>query len=399
MGCASARMSDHEPDRLFRNGEYEAATQKLRAGLEKQGEEGRDSLLYLLDLGLALHSAGKYDESTQVFLKADKIAEIKDYTSLAAETTTLLISDNIKDYKAEDFENVMISTYLAMDYALMGNTEDALVEARRVNHKLELMINEGERKYKQNAFARYLSGILYESNRDYDEAYIDYKSVYKLAPEFPGLGRDLWRCASILHMQDEMKKWDKQFSLSKEDHKAANLIGKKSKKGEIIVLYENGISPIKRPNPVFESLPQFHPRFNPVMDAKVEVNGAEKGTTAVLENVEATAIENLDEKYGAIIAKKIAGIAVKEAVAYGIGRETNSPVIWLVSRALLYATDQADLRSWNLLPRDLQVLRIPIEPGTHTLRLTPSGSVNSLPEKIVQVAPGKKVFVNFRYMP
>src|SRR6185503_7847510 len=144
-------------------------------GVTKQGENGRDLLLYLLDLGLSLHSAGRYEESNQAFLKADKIAEIKDYTSLSTEGATLLTSENIKDYKGEDFEKVLINTYLAMNYALMGDYENALVEARRVNHKLHLMVSEGQRKYKQNAFARYLSAVLYEAEGEWNDAYIDYK--------------------------------------------------------------------------------------------------------------------------------------------------------------------------------------------------------------------------------
>src|SRR4051812_46821822 len=101
-------MSDHVSDRLFRDGDYDAAAESLRKGLASQGESGRDRLLYLLDLGLALHSAGKYEESNKLFLEADKLAEIKDYTSLAAEATTLLVSENTKDYKGEDFEKVLI---------------------------------------------------------------------------------------------------------------------------------------------------------------------------------------------------------------------------------------------------------------------------------------------------
>src|ERR1700758_1582253 len=114
-------MQDAEVDRAFREHRYDDAATRLKDGYTKQGENGRDSLLYVLDLGLALHSAGKLDESTKFFLQANDLAVIKDYTSLSKETATLLTSDNIKDYKAEDFENVLINVYLAMNYALLGN--------------------------------------------------------------------------------------------------------------------------------------------------------------------------------------------------------------------------------------------------------------------------------------
>jgi len=416
-GCVSARMSDRESDTLFRQGRYEEAAKRLQKGVEDQGENGRDLLLFLLDVGLSLHSAGKFEESNKAFQKADKIAEIKDYTSLAAETATLLSSDNLKDYKGEDFEKVLISTYLAMNYALMGDLENALVEARRVNRKLHLMVSEGQKNYKQSAFARYLSAILYEGENNYNDAYVDYKNTWKLNPAYPGLGLDLWRCAWQLRMPDEMERWDRVYHLSREDHdkakqweiapgagvkaKSHTRVVPPAKNGEIIVLYENGISPIKRPNPVFRALPRFYARFNPVSRARVEVDGDHtkfEGTTATLENIEATAIENLDEKYGGLIAKKIAGVVAKESLAYGISKQTNSPLIGLLAKIAMYASDQADLRSWNLLPKDLQLLRVPVGPGTYTVRVIPSGA-SSLPSKTIQVGAGKKVFVSFRYMP
>ena len=132
--------------------------------------------------------------------------------------------------------------------------------------------------------------------------------------------------------------------------------------------------------------------------SQVEIDGQTKGSTAVLEDIEATAIENLDEKYGGLIAKKIAGVVVKEAIAYGLARETHSPILGLIAQVALFAGDQADLRSWNLLPRDLQIFRLPVAPGAHRVKLVPIGG-QPLPEKIIEVAAGKKMFVNFRYMP
>jgi uncharacterized protein len=396
-GCASARMSDHEADDLFRSGQYDAAAEHLKKGLAKEGEDGRDSLLYYLDVGLALHSAGKYEESNQYLLKADRIAEIKDYTSLATEAGTLLVSENTKSYKGEDFEKVLINTYLAMNFALIGNVEDALVEARRVNHKLHLMVTEGKRKYKQNAFARYLSAVLYEAEGNWNDAYVDYKLTRELEPSFPGLGRDLWRLASLQRDREDMEAWEQEYSLKDEDKAEAKRAASKGK-GEIIVLYENGISPIKRPNPQFRTLPRFFPRPNPVTHAKVLIDGAEKGVTAPLHSVETTAIANLDEKYGGMIAKKLAGVVAKEVVGDQVAKHTDSPLLGALVKLGLYASDQADVRSWNLLPRDLQIQRVAVDPGTHVVTLHPVGA-GPLPPKTIAVKAGQKIFVNFRYMP
>jgi hypothetical protein len=391
-------MSDGEADRLFRSGRYDEAAARLGAGAEKEGESGSDVLLYLLDQGLSLHTGGKFEEAIKVFRKADKIAEIKDYTRIGTEAGTLLTSDNIKNYKGEEFENVLISAYLAMDYALIGNAEDALVEARRVNRKLELMVSQGGRKYQQNAFARYLSGVLYEAEGDPNNAYISYKKVRELEPSFPSLGRDLWRTAWMSGISQDLEQWDSEYGLDDSDHQAAREL--RAGKAEIVVFYENGISPIKRPNPNFRTLPKFYPRFNPVSHAEVTVTGPTKASarTASLHDIEAIAVQNLEEKYGAMVAKKLAGIVAKEVVAKQIENQTKNPWLAFGAKLAMYASDQADVRSWNLLPKDLQIARVPVDPGTYTVRITPVGGDGPI-EKTVQVRRGRKVFVNFRYVP
>jgi hypothetical protein len=398
VSCVSARMSDHASDRFFRERDYDAAVESLRKGLEEQGDNGRDQLLYLLDLGLTLHTAGRYLESNQVFARADKVAEIKDYTSISTEAGTFLTSENIKDYKGEDFEKVMINAYMAMNYAALGDVENALVEARLVNRKLQLMITEGQRKYKQNAFARYLAGMLYEAERNWDDAYIDYKMTFDLEPDTAGLGLDLWRMAWLRRSADEMERWEKQFSLTAEDKDKAKAAGPRSSKGEIIVIFENGISPIKRPNPSWNSLPHFYPRENPVRRGLVSIGTELRGSTYPVHSIEKTAIENLEENYASMVAKKIGGVVAKEIVANQIEKSTDSPLLGLLAKVIFYATDQADLRSWNLLPKDLQILRVTVEPGVQTVKLEAEGS-GEVFEKTVQVRTGGKVFVPFRYIP
>ena len=405
-GCASSRMLDQESDRLFREQQYEQAADHLKKGLEAQGEGSRDELLYLMDWGLSLHSAGKYEESTKVLLKADAMAEIKDYTSLVNEGATLLTSENLKPYAGEDFEKVLINTYLSMNFALQGDWEGALVEARRVNTKLRMMVTEGKRNYKQNAFARYLSASIYESEGNWNDAYVDYREVYKIEPHIPGLGVDLWRAAKLAGMSEDLEKWDREYGLSAEDHEKALIFKNNREWGEIIVLYENGISPVKRPRPNFASLPEFFPRSNPVSFANVVARplggvtlARYEAKTTVLHDIEKTAIENLDEKYAGMIAKKMAGMVAKEAMAHQLSKKT-SPVVGELFRLIAYASDQADCRSWNLLPRDLQVARIPVPGGLYTVRLAPQGGPGDwgVHEKTVEVRAGKKVFVNFRFL-
>lgn len=404
-GCSSARVSDTSIDEKFRAGDYEAATEKLKKGFEKQTMEGKDGLLYLLDLGLALHTGGKYDESTKYFRMADQAVEIKDYTSLSTEAATLLVSDTIKQYKGEDFENVLISAYLAMDYALEGRREDAIVEAKRVNRKLYMMKTEGKRNYKQNAFARYLSGTLYEADRNWNDAYVDYKMAAELLPDLPALGRDLWAMAAKVGTPEDRAQFEEKYHLSAADKAAAKKRTSPDRLAEIIVIFQNGISPKKIPEPSFPSVPKFIPRPNPVSGGEAVVTSAASGSevgrarTDQLMDIESVAIQNLKEKWGGLLAKKIAGTVTKHVIGNVIDSKTGNSGIGSLIAFAMYVADQADTRSWNLLPKDLELARIPVPAGTYTVTLRTIGGPGALPSKTVQVKDGEKIFVNFRYMP
>lgn len=400
-GCVSARVSDRESDRLFLERHYDEAAERLARGAEKEGENGRDLLLFLLDQGLALHQAGKFKESIAVFQRADKIAEIKDYTSLTAEAATLLTSDNIKDYRGEDFEKVLIPVYQALNFASLGDYEGARVEARKVNRILHLMKSEGGRAYEQSPFAHYISGILFEADGDYGNAYVSYKKVRELRPEYPEIGRDLWRMAWLERNTEDQRRWKRDYGLTDADIERERLRGPRSDRGEIIVVYQNGRAPKKKPHPDFYQVPIFVPQPNPHPFARVQIVGEgnltlqDAGQTAVLHDIEASAIQNLNEKWGGILAKKLAGIAAKEIVADQIRKGTGSDLAGAAARLFFYLSDQADLRSWYLLPRDLQLLRIPVDPGRYTVRVTPEGGA-MLPEKSVDVRRRQRVWVGVR---
>lgn len=400
VSCSSSRMSNQEADQAFRGGDFKRSADLLRKGLEKEGD-GRDQLLFLMDLGLVLHTDDQLEESTKILLQADRIAEIKDYSELAKDAATLVTSDNIIQYKGEDFEKVLINTYLAMNYAVMRKFEDALVEARRVNRKLYLMATQGKKNYKQNAFARYLSAILYEAAGEYDSAYIDYKKTWELIPAYSPLGLDLWRMSHAMRIKERKERWAKEFNLTQQDQEnsIALLEAKNHERGEIIVIFENGISPIKKPHPSFHSVPKFFPRPNPVSHAEVYLDSKKVGPTKTLHDIESVAISNLDEKYAGIIAKKLAGVVAKEVIGDQVAKQTDSPLLGFITKVALHASDQVDVRSWNLLPKDLQLARFTVPAGEHEVKIDPVGMNKEIPAKRIQVASGQKVFVTFRFVP
>lgn len=396
--CVSARMSDRAIDQAYLKGDYSLAAEKLEAGLKEQGEDGRDRLLYLLDLGVTQHMAGLFEQSIRTLHEADQLAEIKDYTSISREAATLVVSDNTKDYRAEEFENVLISAYLALDYAGLGQWDEAVIEARRVNRKLYMLITEGKRQYELSPFSEYFAAVLYEAEGEWNDALVSYKKARELVPDWTQIGRDWWRMAKRLGMPDEMERAENACGLSREDVKQlqAEYRAERSKKSsELIVVFESGLAPLKHPHPHFHEIPVFVSRSAPLGPTELVVDGRDFSSVQVLHDVEKSAIQNLEQKYAALVAKKIAGRVTKYAIGQGVRKATDSPLLGFATELILLVADQADLRSWSLLPRDLALGRAWVAPGEHQVQLRLSDGTLT-PVQQVTVQPGRKSLIFVR---
>jgi hypothetical protein len=383
--CGSASLSEKAQGEFYSN-QYQKVADELKEESEK---ESKDQLLYVLDRATALFLAQNYEESLRVFHKADKLAEIADYTSLTKETATLITNDKIIPYKGEEFEYVLISQYLALNYLMLQKYEDALVECRRVNQKIYQMVFEGKRKYQQSAMAIYLSAMIYEDQKKYDDAYIDYQKVYELKSDLSFLREDLYRLAWLSKNRQGQERWKNTFSLTDEEIKH---IKEKQKWNEVIVIAEVGKSPEKRPHPNWSALPKYVSRFSPVRAIEV-FRGEEKlGSTEPLFDVEATSVDALDQKFAGLIAKRIGGVVAKEVLADQVERRVD-PLVGGLLRLGMYIADQADLRSWLTLPREYQVFRFKLEP---TLTQVLTFEINGKKETKEIVFTQKKQFLVLR---
>ena len=387
LRCSSYASKIAEPRNLLEAQQYDNAIEKLRRLAEAKDN---DELLYLMDLGYAYHLAGYYKEAIETFLKADKIAEIVDYTSLSQEVGSVILNDDIKPYKGENFEKLLINMYLAIDYTLSHQYEDALVECRRVNHKLDMMISQGGLPYEQNSFAKYLAAALFESRNEINDAFVDYRTVLKWAGDYPYVEAPLLRLADKLKASQEFSEFKEQFPKT-EDYKISK------NQGEVILLLETGRAPVKVPSQQLNLVPVFKKRSYFIEYGWLEdKSGAFKARTYPLYSIETTAIRELDQRLGAIVAKKIGGVVAKEVIAYGIEQQTKSPLLGFITRVILHGTDRADLRSWTTLPAQLQIARLTLPVGKHDI-VFKEGNMNRTKEwSQVEVKPLEKVFLNYR---
>lgn len=374
---------------LLGAGKTDEALEKLKPlASTKDG----DQLVYLLDYATAQQIAGQYQDSTKSYLAADRLAEAVDYNSVSRIAGSMLLSEEMKQYKGDTFERIFINAQLALNYLQMGNLDDALVETRRMNEKYVKLRSEDKQSFELNPFAKYLSAVIWEADRKYDDAYIAYSEAYKLDPTIQGLKEDLIRSAKLSRRDDEYKRWKKAFPevVEKSEWYDKGL-------GEVVVITQLGWGPRKvfsREDVTWPALAHVSSRTTSV---RAEVGGLIADSRLVYD-VESAAIKTLREDYGALVARRLAG-KVTKAVAADQLRQKNE-LLGALAWVAMNATDRADLRQWSTLPQTVQFIRLWMKPGNYQLNLQGlSGGLpteDRLENKAITVKAGRKTFIFWR---
>src|SRR5438445_12309675 len=130
-----------------------------------------------MDRGMVQYVAGRYTHSVQSLSAGEALTEDLYTRRIHAEVEAFLTSDNALPYEGEDFEKVLLNVFMALNYVHLGQWDDALVEARKVDHKLTVLADRNQKRmtYTKDALARYLSGILYEATGDLSNAFVAYR--------------------------------------------------------------------------------------------------------------------------------------------------------------------------------------------------------------------------------
>lgn len=370
----------------FQHGDFEQALQWY----QKQKPPRRDRLLYLLDQGVILHTAGRYQESIAIFEKAITLAEKLSGPQALAKTASIISNDNLIPYKGEKFERLLISTFQVLNYLGLEKLGEAIVEVRRIHTYFSSYFRKGAKDYLRNAFATYLSGLVWEANGKVNDAYIDYKKTHSFGTIFPSLKQDLLRGARRLGFISEYARWKRKFKQSYRPLPKNH--------GEIILIVEEGTVPRKRSTEEEHDLqiipiPYYSkPLTNPIQII-VKSNGKELGKSYPLYRIDKAAVKTLADQKDAIVARGIARLAAKEGVAVAVGKTVDKD-LGIFLGFILLATNRADLRSWLTLPRSLQVAKFSLPKGTYDLKLIWPGGSKLFKEVSIQAR--RKRFITCR---
>src|SRR5215831_15115544 len=204
-----------------------------------------------MDRGMTLQLAGEYQRSNEMLEQAEDEIDRLYTRHIRTESFAFMTNDNSLPFEGEPYEQVMINVLKALNYASLNRWQDALVEARRIDHRLNVLTDRTKDKaaYRDDGFARYLSGILYESTGDLNNAFIAYRKAYEAfeashswlhlsAPT--QLRADLLRTADAMHLSQEFMEYQRLFPDATWESSE-----KTQRLAQVVVISYNGRAPRK----------------------------------------------------------------------------------------------------------------------------------------------------------
>lgn len=412
-GCATYYQQNQQLQEHIVHGHYKKADKLLDQN--DQAREGRNKLLYYLNHGYVDWMLENHRQSNRHFLEADRIIEdyLKNY---GLEALALVTNPNVKPYRPEDFEAVMLHYYTALNYIHLQDYEDALVECRRINLRLQALndkYSDHKNRYQRDAFAHNLMGMIYEATNDYNNAFIAYRNALEVyqqdyqqyfSMEVPDqLKKDVLRTAYLTGFTEEVRHYEKQFNMDYHYQPHPH--------GEVIFFWLNGLGPVKDewsirftkvPSPkegyvimrskqldvsfpvyigdkskekqdAFSQLRFFKVAFpkyverKPLYDQATIYAHQKRFSLERAQNINEIAFKTLHDRMLRELGNAILRVATKKALEAAADQE-NEKLGTLVN-IVNTLTEQADTRNWQTLPYAIHYTRIPLKAGTNLIKL------------------------------
>ncbi len=369
----------------------------------------KDRVMYYLDLGMLYHYNGNYELSNQLLTQAEQAIEELYTKSISKATLSLILNDNTLDYSGEDYEDLYLNIFKALNYINLDKVDEAFVEVRRVNDKLaeledkysdmsknmntskdaKIAVKPGENKFYNSALAHYLSILLYRNKDRWDDVRIDSEKlsdawktesdVYNFAkPDISAsldqdaTGRLNVFCFTGKSPEKRSRTWwirtfnDYLFIGASKESLSGNKVT-----NYFDMIYWKGITNnlfFKFQIPVMQSRSSQVDRIQLLVDGK-------SYKTALLENIDNVATCTFEVKKNMIYLKTIIrtiskGLLTKQGkdkIDEQVGNQLVSSLFNLGADLAVSATEQADLRISHYFPQLAHIVEIHISPGKHQI--------------------------------
>ncbi len=406
----------------------------------KKNSPKKPDIPFQFELALTGHYANLFTESSTAFDLGEDIAEERYTKSISTEVFSLVTSDQIRPYVGTKYERLLSHYYSILNYIYAGSFEGAIVECKQATELIQYFKGEvKDYNYFAAGLLAHLCGMVFENARELNNAYISYKQAaeyysnsarYTSVSPPADVGHSLVRISRKLGFTDEYERYQQQYGDAQtvaENH------------GELVLFYETGYVPQKTEQSLtfpilttdkfgekenrdsikfartlrtregmvvdeikleyllrvaIPSIRTNRPRFT-----GIEVTVEDKTAQGVLiEDVENMAIETLNSKSTIILIRTLARALGKYLIFKKAKKESTALGV-IVNLAGVF-TESADTRSWQTLPNQIYLVRMPLPAGSHHINLSflnANGQVSrnrSIPD--VKISSNQITFLNYR---
>ncbi len=435
--CALTGCSQHarvlcEPLELMYSGDAAAAVTAIDE--TKLAESDRDRFLYHAQRGHLLHLAGDFEASNRELEVAAAVSDELEPWSVTETLTDYSLNETVKAYSGEDYERAYLHYYMALNYLKMDDSQGALVECKRLDEEFRKLDAryEDDGRYQEDGFIRYLSGLIYESMGSRDDARVDFRLAARAyggewggemgVPTPPGLERSLERLEDASGPQTEIvvvvesgwAPYKIEKSVEVPIHRALvpeGLRGRTNLAALVKVAYPEFVSPSGAGVP-------FRAGVADSSGGLTLTEAAER-----VQDLDALARLVLERRKPAIVLRSTLRATVKQVALASAKHELEEDrdkdsdekpfayiesdgSIWKnifgwlfenLATRLVAETEQADTRSWVLLPAEIWMARIPVRPGEYEVMVQALDGSEPISLGRVSVAQGEKVFRSARF--
>jgi hypothetical protein len=408
--CATYYQKHYDFNSEFEKGDLPKALEVLQQ--KESLANSKSKFLYFVNNGILLSLLGKYEASNDYFEKAFLFGE--DYRiNYFNEAAGYLTNPNMSVYRGEDHEHLMLLYFKAINYLKMQKPEEALVECRRLNIRLNQLSDKysSDKKYRRDAFVDNLMGIIYQSTGDYNNAFIAYRNALEIYEEdyhdlfsmqVPDqLKKDLLNTAWWTGFTDEFEAYRTQFNMP--DYTPVK------PDAELVFFWHNGLSPVKSEwsvNFVVDhssenvvvftnealgisfpfhvddkkersdlgrleffrvAFPKYSERAEYYREATLRTDSLSI-PLELSEDISKIAFHSLRERMVLEFSKGLLRAALKKATEMSLRKEDEGLAALIgVVNAL---TEKADTRNWQTLPHSIYYARVPLKEGRNEVTFT-----------------------------
>ncbi|PKG38023.1 COG3014 family protein [Psychromonas sp. Urea-02u-13] len=319
----------------------------------------RDYAQFHLNVGLLQLLSGDFPGSIETLTQAKKEMAVLTATSISENAAAGTVNETLRSYSGYPTDRVMVHNILALSYLFNDDIDGARVEMLQADISMRKLASKKSLEG-QLASSHLLAGIIYELLDEQSNALISYKHAEELLTQrklaIPkSLKKSLLRMSYAVDKNGQYSRYKKRYSGFPTPIKNNN--------NQVFSLYFDGVVSNKKQNSIMvpsgngEQLIRIampaYPNMNyRITHAKLS-DATQQFKTELIENVEVLVREDLSAEYPSILLLTTArAIAKYELVAQADKKDS---LFGTLANLVTALTEIADLRSWNMLPSNIQV--------------------------------------------